>query len=266
MEIPAARDSGILNLSALIIVNDIYSNQPENSPTARKFEQLYIASRKREGRIYTDAQVSNLPEIDSTHAYAGEWKVRKRSVEMLIKYLGKKIRPMNILEVGCGNGWLSGRMADIKSTRVLGIDINEIELSQAKRVFGHKTNIQFQAGGLDSVLNKGKFDIVVFAASIQYFRDLRQTIKNCLSLLGDGGEIHILDSPFYGRSELQIAAERSHSYYHSIGYGEMANWYFHHAFDSLEGFRYKKLYDPLRLKSRIFRRNDPFPWIYIQAR
>ena len=68
------------------------------------FEQQYLAVRKRENRIYSDSEVSCLPEIFSSHDYSEEWKVRKRSAKRLITHLEKKNRPLTILEIGCGNG------------------------------------------------------------------------------------------------------------------------------------------------------------------
>jgi ubiquinone/menaquinone biosynthesis C-methylase UbiE len=147
---------------------------------------------------------------------------------------------------------------------VRGIDINEKELNQAIRVFGSKSNIQFEIGSLSSCRNTNKFDIIIFAASIQYFPDFSQAIGDSLKILNPGGEIHILDTHFYHKNELQMAARRSRSYYHSIGFEKMAEWYFHHAMDSVKLFKHEVLYNPFQLKNRIFRRNDPFPWICIK--
>ena len=69
---------------------------------------MYLASRKKENRIYSDEQVVQLPFIEPTHIHYHEWQVRKRSALRLIHYLEKKNKPLSILEIGCGNGWLSG--------------------------------------------------------------------------------------------------------------------------------------------------------------
>jgi 2-polyprenyl-3-methyl-5-hydroxy-6-metoxy-1,4-benzoquinol methylase len=265
LEIPATGNSGILNQYILIIANDILSSPPYSAISVEKFEELYIASRQKEKRIYSDAQVSRLPDTDINHIHAGEWKVRKRSAARLLKLLRKKNRPLNILEVGCGNGWLSDKLAGLMNSTVMGIDINEVELIQAKRVFGYKDNIQFAIESLNSVERSRRYDVIVFAASIQYFPDLHKTIQTGLSLLNPDGEIHILDSHFYHRNEIQAAIQRSHSYYQAIGFEEMADRYFHHAFESLSGFHQKKLFDPLHLKNKIFLGKDPFPWICIKA-
>src|SRR5215213_11952226 len=88
------------------------------------FEELYISIRKKEQRIYTNEEVALLPDIYPDHIHYHEWQIRKRSSERLINYLSKKNRPLKILEVGCGNGWLSARMAAVDKWEVTGIDIN----------------------------------------------------------------------------------------------------------------------------------------------
>jgi len=62
------------------------------------FEELYIAVRQQEKRIYTDEQLQLLPDID--HIYYDEWKIRKRSSERLTAYLQRKRNFFKILEVG----------------------------------------------------------------------------------------------------------------------------------------------------------------------
>ncbi|MBS1530405.1 MAG: hypothetical protein JSU01_08870, partial [Bacteroidetes bacterium] len=93
------------------------------------FEDLYLAVRRREKRIYSDEQLLNLPDIDPDHIHAAEWKIRKRSGARLVDYLRKKRRSLRILEVGCGNGWLSAKMAGIPGSYVIGLDINQTEIN-----------------------------------------------------------------------------------------------------------------------------------------
>ena len=96
-----------------------------HSPSASEaFEQMYIAVRDKEGRLYTDAQVAHLPDIDADHRYYKEWKTRKFAAVQLITFLEKQKRPLKILEIGCGNGWLSAKLANLPQARVTGIDAN----------------------------------------------------------------------------------------------------------------------------------------------
>src|SRR6478736_5357142 len=201
---------------------------------SESFEEKYISLRKKENRLYTDQQVRWLPEIERSHPHYTEWETRKSSCDKLIQHLSTKKRELNILEVGCGNGWLCHHLSKIPGSNIAGIDINKTELEQAKRVFDHIENLEFFYGGIDneSIRNE-KFDAIIFAASIQYFPSLDNIIPTALQLLHQEGEIHILDSHFYKSSELAFARKRSFDYYHSLQFSEMTKYYFHRCMDEL---------------------------------
>jgi ubiquinone/menaquinone biosynthesis C-methylase UbiE len=228
------------------------------------FESLYTQLRQKEGRIYTDKEVAKLPQISETHTHYKEWQLRKESSKKLIDYLKKRKSPINILEAGCGNGWLSAKLSAIKGSSVTGIDINTVELDQAKRVFDHIPGLQFKYGSINE-LKEGEteFDVIVFAAAIQYFHPLKKIIGAAMKYLSHTGEIHIIDSPFYTLSELGAARERSFLYYESAGFPDMANCYFHHNLDDLDQYNYSILYDPTSLFNRFLRNKNPFYWIRI---
>ncbi|MEI9943399.1 MAG: hypothetical protein WDN26_04195 [Chitinophagaceae bacterium] len=50
-------------------------------------------------------------------------------------------------------------------------------------------------------LKDRQFDIIIFAAAIQYFPSLAGIINTALDLLKEDGEIHIIDSHFYHSDE-----------------------------------------------------------------
>ena len=227
------------------------------------FEQLYIALRKLEKRLYTDEQVIQLPNIDTSHLHYNEWKIRKHPAERLISYLTKKKRALNILEIGCGNGWLSAQLAEIGGANVIGQDINRIEISQAKRVF-HKNNLQFLCEDFDAGQFKDlRFDAIIFAASIQYFPSLKQILIQALSCLSAVGEIHLIDTNFYNRANIDGAKQRTLNYYTQVGYPELSGYYFHHLLDDLKGFDYQILANPNHIINRV-KKSNPFYWISIR--
>jgi len=228
------------------------------------FNELYFNLRKKEGRHYTDEEVLHLPDISSSHVYYKEWKIRRISCERLVNYLKKKQRSLKILEVGCGNGWLSHRLAETPESKVIGIDINIYELEQAAKIFSEFSNLHFIYGDLRSGLFENhQFDIIVFAASIQYFPSLTDILKIALNLLKEKGEIHILDTHFYKPGESVAAKTRSLDYFIKLGIPEMNNLYFHHPISELDLFDFKMLYQPSR--RFILKRSDPFPWIVITS-
>ena len=227
------------------------------------FEGLYIDLRRKENRILTDSQLMFLPDVDSSHIHYNEWQIRKRSAQRLIAYLKKKSKPLKILEVGCGNGWLSSKLSAMANSTVIGLDINEVEINQAKRVF-KKDNLQFIGKGFNpEMFPNEKFDVILFAASIQYFPSLKNILQNALNCLSEQGEVHIIDTRFYKPAEIENAARRCKNYYLMLGYPEMANYYFHHSINDLKAFNYKALLNPLRVISRISKR-EPFYWIAVK--
>ena len=231
-----------------------------------RFPDQYFLLRQKEGRIYTDEEVLKLPEVNTQNPYYHEWQIRKNSCNQLVKYLSGKKKSLQILEVGCGNGWLSAKLSASPSCKVTGIDINNEELSQAKRVFYQVDNIEFSYSSLqDETFKNKQFDIIIFAASIQYFESLKNVLGDALSHLKPQGEIHIIDSHFYKQSEIGAAHERSMDYYRAIGFPEMVNHYFHHSLDEIKLFNYKILHNPDSIINRVKKNKNPFYWVCVKA-
>lgn len=239
---------------------------PADKIVGNDFEQQYIRLRQQEGRLYSDEEVAMLPEVLETNRHKQEWRLRKKSAERLINYLRKKNKPLKILEVGCGNGWLSHQLSKVDNTTVVGLDINFTELQQATRVFEAQPNLSFFYGSLQSpVLHTTQFDIIVFAASLQYFPSLTEIINTALLHLKRDGELHILDTPFYTNDEVSFARQRSQSYFNDIGFPEMIHYYFHHSLKSLKAYHYECLYNPHSITNKFYKNKSPFYWIRIKA-
>lgn len=239
---------------------------------ARKndFEKMYLSLREKENRLYTDEIVKGLPLVPSDHSLKSEWMVRRISAEKFISY-SRKRQCKRILEVGCGNGWFSNKMASELSAEVSAMDVNETELLQGARVFPSQ-RLSFVYGDIFNVdLNDIRFDCIVLPSSIQYFQNIKSLITQLLQLLAPSGEIHILDSPLYPSTKaLSDAKQRSVDHFEKLGQGEMARFYFHHTMEEIGIFNYVILENPSSLlstiKRRIFRASHPvFPWIRIKA-
>lgn len=233
-----------------------------------EFEDLYLKVRKRENRIYEDRTLKLLPEINNSHPLCGEWKIRKNSLQKMKAYLKNKSKYLNILELGCGNGWLTHHLAKIQNSYVIGVDINRPELEQAARVFNNFNNHKFfYADIFADYFELGDFDIILLASSIQYFKNLNSLIERLFYLLKKEGEIHIIDSPVYTASEIPGAQKRTTKYYENIGFRNMSKFYFHHSLEELEKFNPFFLYKPPKSSFyfRILKNIDsPFPWIMLK--
>ena len=247
----------------------IIENQPSqyNYNQPGLFAEQYYLLRKKENRIYTDEELLLLPQVKPSHQYFREWAIRKNSCNRLIKWLEQKDTPLKILEVGCGNGWLSAQLGLIENASVTGIDINTIELEQAQRVFAKKENLDFILGDLRECIPEDKiFDVIVFAASQQYFNSLKEIITVALQHLSLQGEIHITDTCFYTQDKIDAARQRTEQYFNTMGFEAMAQFYFHHCMDDLNKFNYSVLYDPNALLNRFSKNKNPFYHVVIKNR
>ncbi|HRI58517.1 MAG TPA: class I SAM-dependent methyltransferase [Saprospiraceae bacterium] len=272
----------------------------------REKERLYLEVRRREGRVFPDEVVRQLPYVSGSNPYAKEWRRRKRSferflscckqlsalrrkkdVERTVPYrvtksgvVGEDANNGNfrILDIGCGNGWMANRLAENPDWDVWAMDVNEEELTQGARLFGRE-NLQFVYADLMSLVPRspvpeesdpgtgfrGTFDIVVLAASVQYFPDLKELIFSLKKCLKPGGEIHILDSPFYKNETARAAArQRTLEYYSKMGVPEMAAFYYHHLQADVEQLGGVDLNKTLFVKLlQKIKWLAPFPWVVI---
>jgi ubiquinone/menaquinone biosynthesis C-methylase UbiE len=245
----------------------IYLSDPEKF---KKQEQLYLDVRKREGRLYSDEIIKALPELDSVHPLYDEWLIRKKSMQRFLSFLKKNKSPLEILDLGCGNGWIANRLAQMHNCSVYAVDLNRLELEQGARVFPETTSLHFVYGNIfDKIFPEDSFDIILMASSVQYFSDIHKLIRRALGLLKENGKIHIIDSPFYTEKSVIAARQRTIDYYQELGYPEMANHYYHHKWTDIGRVDYKINYDPEsnfhRFQRGVLKRTiSPFPWIIIQ--
>lgn len=237
---------------------------PEGSVPDPFFENLYLAVREKEQRVYSNQELLRLPDCDYAHIHYNEWLMRKASCKKLIHYFAKKNKPLQILEVGCGNGWLSHRLAEIPQATVIGLDINYAELEQGASAFMEK-NLKFIYGDIrKNVLQNLQFDIIVFAASISYFSSINEIIKIALRHLMAEGEIHIIDSFFYAKENLLLAKQRCQTYYEELGFPEMTDFYFHHVLNDFKNFNHTMMNKQIPFFKNFFFKKNIFPWIRIQ--
>jgi len=252
------------------VENNLYYQKNLTRPGP--FEVLYLLLREKENRLYPEDLVKDLPEIPNHHPLQSEWIVRKKSLDLLVRYLVGKNAIKRILEVGCGNGWLSNRLAQKLPAEICGVDVNEFELKQAAALFAGQRLSFVYASAWKPVFPLAAFDVIILASSVQYFPDLKNLIERLLEFNTLDGEIHILDSPFYHSvQESEAAQKRSRDYFNTLGFPHMAGYYFHHTFNTVVDFNVSMMYNPTSLASR-FRKKimrsplSPFPWLRIKRK
>lgn len=227
------------------------------------FSNQYLFVRKKENRVLKDIEVFNLPNTSKTNENYKEWKLRQESANRFLKYIKNKT-DLNILEIGCGNGWFSNLIAKQSSkNNIYALDINAEELKQANRVFKQQ-NLQFVYANIFELSKNAfncKFDLIVLNASIQYFKDINDLLIKVKEFSKNNCEIHIMDSFFYKENEVDDAKKRTFIYYDKLGFPEMSAYYYHHLYSDIKNF--KILYQPKNLVfNRVFKNKSPFLWVF----
>ena len=239
--------------SSLEYRNNIFYQK--NLQRGNAFEENYLDLREKENRIFSDDVVRKLPEMQNGHTFKFEWAARSETLKNLIRHL-LSVGPLRyILEIGCGNGWLSYNLAASLNVEVCALDVNERELLQGARVFADVQNLSFiYADIFSQALETQKFDAVILGSSVQYFHDLKKLISKIFQILTPSGKIYIVDSPFYSSSiKANAAKRRSVEHFKTLGVPEMSQQYFHHTYDELRKFNYNILHNP-RSFSSLFKR------------
>ncbi|MEM9023466.1 MAG: class I SAM-dependent methyltransferase [Bacteroidota bacterium] len=237
------------------------------TPVEAAFEQDYLQIRELEQRVYSDAQVAQLPAVSSGHPHHREWQMRARSAQRFAAHI-KRTGVRHLLDVGCGNGWFSALVARETGCRVEGWDINSTELAQAARVFP-ADGLQFCYADLFAVDDPALgFDAVVINSAVQYFPDLHRLLEQLFQWLPSGGAVHLIDSPFYAEEEVAAARERTQAYYRELGTEGRGDYYHHRTWSELQGLEVEVCYDPRTRKQRLLRKlgtvDSPFPWLAIR--
>lgn len=227
------------------------------------FETPYIKYRKKESYLLSDAEVSELPDTFLYNMHRKEWVIRKKTLARFYTYMKKRQGSAKVLDVGCGNGWISNKLSNIEGFSVYGLDINRTELEQAARVFP-KANLHFCYGDVyRPIFEDGIFDYIILSDSINYFSNLQQLVNRCRSLLKSGGEVHIIDSQIYLENQIEEAKEKTEEHLEKLACPEMMEHLHFHSKNDFSHYDYEYLYSYGFFK-RLFKVKDSlYPWIKI---
>ena len=185
-------------------------------PAARKvhyerFIREYESVRASEGRGGSGAlYYAALPYHDVSGRHAQQWRIRSRSFryferEILGSLERERQRPLLVLDLGAGNGWLSYRLA-LRGHFCVAVDllVNEFDgLAAASHYSALLTHplTRFRAEVDRLPFADEQSDCVIFNASLHYSEDFGCTIAEALRCVRIGGTLAIVDSPWYRREE-----------------------------------------------------------------
>jgi len=234
-----------------------------------EFSELYTKVRKKERRLYDDQTLVKLPVISKQHPLHNEWKMRGNTLKMLKHYLQKRLDILNILDLGCGNGWMSNKLSGITGKTIFAVDVNNEELKQAARVFRKDNLIFIHADIFKLDPSFFQFDAIIISGALSYFFNPKMVLENCLTLLKTNGELHMIDNLFYSPAEIENAKKRSENYFAKLGYPEMSKHFYHLNKELLKDFQTSIIYKPNRMFNKIRKIingniNSPATWYCIR--
>ena len=113
---------------------------------------------------------------------------------MALEYVGSNPTETNILDYGCGRGWLSDQLRSFGNAH--GIDLSEQAIEGAKELY---PGVLFASADLSKVeiqevFPNKRFDILVSSEVIEHVLDQDDFLKNAYKALSPGGSL-ILTTP-----------------------------------------------------------------------
>ena len=195
-----------------------------------RFIQDYRQIRHAEGRGSDDpAYYRALPYRDLTNRNSAMWKMRAKTYS----YFERKIlgvmeqtigRPLDILDLGAGNGWMSYRLT-LRDHHPVALDIfsdSRDGLLAARNYSRDFPVIEADFGCLPFARNS--FDLAIFNSSLHYSTDYVATLSEVRRCLRVPGAVVILDSPVYRKHEdgERMASERHREFARRYGFASDA--------------------------------------------
>ena len=111
--------------------------------------------------------------------YAFVYKYGEQLVEML-----QPLATERILDIGCGTGYLTARIAE-HCKEVVGIDLSEEMITNARL---HYPQLNFVLADATQFISKVPFDAIFSNATLHWITDQERLNANIYSLLKKGGK------------------------------------------------------------------------------
>jgi SAM-dependent methyltransferase len=197
---------------------------PQRVKYFKRFIADYEFIRSAEGRGSVDADYYlALPYKDLSGNNTDQWKIRACTFRYLEHHIISPLctlrnRPLRILDLGAGNGWMSYRLA-IMGHSPIAVDLltNDHDGLGAATHFGRRVQPLFRRvqAELDHLpFASSAFDLAIFNASFHYSEDYDRTLTEALRCTGLGGVVVIADTPWYAdESSGRKMVEEKHSHF-----------------------------------------------------
>lgn len=203
---------------------------PTRAAHYAKFMREYQVVREAEGRGSDNPQYYlALPYQDLSGRNQEQWAIRARTYSFLEHRILPEVEsrnagPLNVLDLGAGNGWLSYRLA-LHGHRTVAVDLLDADmdgLGAAAHYAGNLPSLfpRFQAE-LDRLpFADSQFDLAIFNASFHYSENYSETLGEATRCLRVGGTVIVTDTAWYKREDSgqRMVAERRKSFIERYGF------------------------------------------------
>jgi SAM-dependent methyltransferase len=173
----------------------------------QKFLDDYRYIRHAEGRGSDKSEYYRaLPYSDENDPNAAMWAMRSKSYAYFIKNILERLesqtqRPLDVLDLGAGNCWLSHRLS-ARGHLVVAVDIFNDERDGLGAARHYPVYFRVVEADFDHLpLITGSFDLAIFNASFHYSVNYLRTLSEARRCLRPSGRVVILDTPIYRRKE-----------------------------------------------------------------
>jgi 2-polyprenyl-3-methyl-5-hydroxy-6-metoxy-1,4-benzoquinol methylase len=124
---------------------------------------------------------------------AGNGESGEKLTHLFVDLVKKLDGVRSICDLGCGNGHITGRLAD-DGYHVTGVDASRTGIQIARRAY---PRAQFLEALIDRELSLGEFDLVISSDVIEHLYRPSDLLEAAESLLKPGGRL-LLGTPYHG--------------------------------------------------------------------
>ena len=176
----------------------------------RLTQNSYIDFYDKQYRIiYDTGVIENKEDFFNFQIGRGE-----KILELVKKNYNKKI--LSVLEVGCGMGGILYPFKEV-NCKVLGVDFGTEYVEYGKS----KKNLSLKVGGIDSISENEKFDLIIYSHVFEHILDLNKELSEIKKRLTKSGVVYIevpgvMNLNYGYKSDLNIYFQNSHTFNFSL--------------------------------------------------
>lgn len=210
---------------------------PARADDLAQFRQEYETVRREEGRGRDDSHFyrelpyfkRDHPHFDGFQTEKAGWQERARSFETLLETVIRPFemaveRPLRILDLGAGNGWLANRLA-ARGHLVAAVDLGTNAWDGLGAHPHYETQFKCVQAEFDHLpLAPNQAELIIFNASLHYSVAFGETLREAGRVLQPNGCLVVMDTAVYKHqtSGEQMVAEREAAFLQTYGFASNA--------------------------------------------